>query len=129
MFFTSLEMAVNITQYLGSVGIFNKHNFIFRPKFTNFIGDTNHLYFKLHFSIFPINLVLLLVFVIVVFLPGCSFYIAGRNTCTPVLVITAALLFDYQWFKCNLRLLYSDDELNPGPKQNTAKKFSHKNVL
>ena len=133
MFFTSLEMVVNITQYLGSVGIFNNRNFIFRPKFTHFIDhkcwSTNHLYFKLHFSIFTINLVLFLVFVIVVFSPGCSFYIVGRNTCTPVPVITAALLFDYQWFKCNLLLLCSDAELNPGPKQNTAKKFSHKNVL
>ena len=61
------------------------------------------------------NLVLLLVFVI---------HITPRNTCTSVLVITVALIFDYLWFKCNLLLLCGDIELNPGLKQNTAKKFS-----
>ena len=40
-----------------------------------------------------------------------------------MLIITVALLFDYLWFTCNLLLLYGDIELNPGPNQNTAKKF------
>ena len=41
-----------------------------------------------------------------------------------MLVITVALIFDYMRFKCNLLLLCDDVELNPGPKQNTAKKFT-----
>ena len=37
-FFTCLEMLVNITQYRGPVGTLNNQNFVFNPKFTNFIG-------------------------------------------------------------------------------------------
>ena len=62
-------MPVNITQYRGSVGILNNRNFVFRSKFSNFIGrknwSTNHLYCKLHYPILPMNVVLSLVFVIV----------------------------------------------------------------
>ena len=118
-------MPVNITQYRWSVGIFNNRNFVFRPKFSNFGGhncwSSNQLYFKLHYPIFPMNLVLFLVFVIVLS-PRCSFHITLSNTCTSMLVITVALIFDYLWFKCNLLLLCGDVALNPGSKQNTAKK-------
>ena len=69
------------------------------------------------------NLVLLLVFVIVLS-PRRSFHRTPRNTCTLMLVITVALIFDYLWFKCNLLLVCGDVELNPGPKQNTAQIFS-----
>ena len=90
IFSACLEMPVNITKYRGSV------NFVFRPKFSNFIGhkccSTNHLYFKLHFPICSMNLVLFLVIVIVVS-PRCSFYIAPRNTCTSMLVINRCLNF------------------------------------
>ena len=107
-FFTCLEMPVTLTQYQGSVGIFNNGNYVFRPEFINFIGhncwSTNQFYFKLHFPIFPMNLVLLLAFVIVVLSTRCSFYITSRNSCTSVLVITVALLFDYVEFICNLQL-------------------------
>ena len=41
-----------------------------------------------------------------------------------MLVITVPLLFGYSWFKRNLLLLCGDVKLNPGPKQNTAKKSS-----
>ena len=91
-FSTCLEMPVNITQFQVSVGIFNKRNFAFRPKFLNFIGhkcwSTNHLYFELYFTIFPMNLVLFLVFVIAVLSPKFSFYITSRNTYPSMLVIT-----------------------------------------
>ena len=121
-------MPVNITQYRGSVGIFNNRNFAFRSKFTNFIGHTcwgtNHLYFKLYLPIFPMNLVLFLVSVIAVLSPRCSFDIASRNTYTSILVIIVALLFHYLRFTCNLLLLCDDVELNPGPNQNTPKKNS-----
>ena len=72
------------------------------------------------------NLVLFLVFVIVLS-PRRSFLITPSNTCTSMLVITVALIFDYL---CNLLLLCGDVELNPGPKQNTAKKISicHSNL-
>ena len=128
IFFTCLEMPVNTTQYRGSVGIYNNRNFIFRPKFSNFIGhkcwSSNLLYFKLPYPIFPMNLVLFLVFVIALS-PRRSFHVTPRNTCSAsMLVITVALIFDYLWFKCNLLLLCGDIALNPGPKQNTAKKFS-----
>ena len=120
-------MPVNITQYRGSVGIFSNRNFVFRPKFSNFIGrkcwSSNQLYFKMHYPIFPINLVLFLVFVIVLS-PRRSFHITPSNTCISMLIITVALIFDDLWFKYNLLLLCGDVELNPGPKQNTAKKFS-----
>ena len=127
---TCLKMPVDITQYRGSVGIFNNRNFVFRPKFSNFIGlkcwSSNHLYFNhLYFNIsmiFPMNLVLFLVFVIVLS-PRRSFHITPINAGTSMLVITVALIFDYLCFKCNLLLLCSDVELNPGPKQNTAKKI------
>ena len=123
-------MPVDITQYRGSVGIFNNRNFVFRPKFSNFIGhkcwSSNHLYFNhsyLNISmIFPVKLVLFLVFVIVLS-PRRSFHITPINTDTSMLVIVA-LIFDYRCFKCNLLLLCGDVELNPGPKQNTAKKFT-----
>ena len=120
-------MPVDITQYQGSVGIFNNGNFVFRPQFSIFIGlkcwSSNHWYFKLRYPIFPINLVLFLVFVIV---PSTrrSFDIAPINTGTLMLVITVALIFDYLCFKCRLLLLWGDVELNPGPKENTAKKFT-----
>ena len=39
-------------------------------------------------------------------------------------VITVAFTFDYLCFKCNLLFLCGDTELNPGPKQSTAKKFT-----
>ena len=121
-------MPVNITQYRGSVGIFNNLNFAFRPKFINFIRhtcwSTNHMYFKLYLLIFSINLVLFLVFAIAVFSPRCSFYITSRNTYTSILVITVALLSDYLWRTCNLLLLCGYVELNPGPNQSTAKNLS-----
>ena len=77
----------------------------------------------MHYPIFPINLVLFLVFVIVLS-PRRSFHITPSNTCISMLIITVALIFDDLWFKYNLLLLCGDVELNPGPKQNTAKKFS-----
>ena len=126
IFFICLKMPVNITQYRGSVGIFNNRNFVFRPKFSNFIGrkcwNYNHLYSNIS-MIFPMNLVLFLVFVIVLS-PRRSFHITPINAGTSMLVITVALIFDYLCFKCNLLLLCGDVELNPGPKQNTAKNFS-----
>ena len=60
---------------------------------------------------------------VIVLSPRRSIYITPRNTCTSMLIITVALIFDYMWFKCNLVLLYGDVELDAGPKQNTAKKF------
>ena len=117
-------MPVDITQYRGSVGIFNNRNFVFRPKFSNFIGrkcwNYNHLYSNIS-MIFPMNLVLFLVFVIV-FSPRCSFHKTPINTGTPMLVITVASIFNYLCFKCNLLLLCGDVDLNPRP--NTAKKFT-----
>ena len=108
-------MPVDITQYRGSVGIFNNRNFVFRPKFSNFIGhkcwNSNHLYFNIS-MIFPMNLVLFLVFVIV-FSPRCSFHKTPINTGTPMLVITVALIFNYLCFKCNILLLCGDVDLNP----------------
>ena len=82
------------------------------------------MYFKLYLPIFPMNLVLFLVFAIAVLSPRCSFFITSRNTYTSILVITVALRSNYPWFTCNLLLLCSDVELNPGPNQNTAKKLS-----
>ena len=67
------------------------------------------------------KLVLFLVFVIGLS-PRCSFHITPSNTCTSILVITVALIFDYLWFKCNLLLLCGDVERSPGPKQKTEKK-------
>ena len=66
------------------------------------------------------NLVLFLVFVIILS-PKCSFLITPRNTCTSILIIIVALTFDYLCFNCNLLLLCGEVEVNPGPKQNTAK--------
>ena len=123
-----LEMPVNRTQYRGSAGLFNNRNFTSRPKSINFIGhtcwSTNYIYFKLYLPIFPMNLVLFLVFGIAVYSPRCSFYLTLRKTYTSILVITVALLSYYRWFTCNLLLLRDDGELNPGPSQNTAKKLS-----
>ena len=123
--FTFLEMPVNITQYRGSVGIFNNRTFAFRPKSTKFTGhtcwSTNHMYSKLYLPIFPMNLVLLLVFPTAVLAPRCSFYIISRNTYASILVITVPLLSDNLWFMCNLLLLCGDVELNPGPNQDIAK--------
>ena len=70
------------------------------------------------------NLVLLLVFVIAVLSPRCSFYITSSNTYTSILVATVALLFNYLWFMGNLLLLCGNVELIPGPNQNTAKKLA-----
>ena len=127
IFFTCLKMPVDITQYRRSVGIFNIRNFVFRSKFSNFIGrkcwNSNHLYFQLHYSIFPMNLVLFLVFVFVLS-PRCSFHITPISTGTSMLVITAALIFGYLCFKYNLLLLCGDVELNPGPKHKTGEKFT-----
>ena len=118
-FVLCLEMLVNMNQYWGSAGMFNNCNFVFRPKFTDPIGhkclSTNHLYFKLYLPMFPMNLVLLLVFVIVVLWPRCSFYTTSRNTYASILVITIAILFDYLSFAYNLLLLCGDVELNPEP--------------
>ena len=103
-------MPVDITQYRGSVGVFNNRNFVFKSKFSKFIGhkcwNSNHLYFKLHYPIFP------------------SFHITPINTGTSMLVTTAALIFDYLCFKYNLLLPCGDVELNPGTKQNAVKKFT-----
>ena len=69
------------------------------------------------------NLVLFLAFVTVLS-PRRSFHITPHSTGTSTLVITVALIFDYLCLRCNLVLLYGDVEFNPGPKQNTAKKFA-----
>ena len=99
-------------------------NFVFKSKFSNFLGhkcwSSNHLYFKLYYPMFPMNLILSLVFVIVLS-PRRRFHITPIKTSTSMLVITATLIFDYLCFKCNLFLLCGDVELNAGPKQNTAK--------
>ena len=79
--------------------------------------------FQTYLPIFPMNLVLFFIFAIAVLSPRCSFNITSRNTYTSMLVITDALLSDYL-FTRNLLLLCGDVELNPGPNQNTAKKFS-----
>ena len=84
--------------------------------------STNRSYFKLYLPIFAMNLVLFLVFIIAVLSPRCSFSITSRKTCTSILVITVALLFDYLWFTRNLLSLCGDVELNPGPNQNTTEK-------
>ena len=68
------------------------------------------------------NLVFFLVFTIAVLSPRCSFSITSRKTCTSILVIAVALLFDYLWFTRNLLLLCGDVELNPGSTQNTTEK-------
>ena len=124
--FLCLEMSVKIIHYRGSVAIFNNRNFAFRPKFTNFIKhmcwSTNRSYFRLYLPIVLMNLVLFLVFIIAVLSPRCSFSITSRKTCTSILVIAVALLFDYLWFTRNLLLLCGDVELNPGPNQNTTEK-------
>ena len=120
-------MPVDITHYRGSLGIFNNRNFFFRSKFSNFIGhkcwNSNQLYFKLYYAIFPMHLLLFLVFVIVLS-PRISFHITSINTGTSMLVINVALIFDYLCFRYNLLLLCGDVELSPGPKQNTAKKIT-----
>ena len=53
-----------------------------------------------------------------------SFHITPINTGASMLIITVAFTFDYLCFKCNLIFLCGDTELNPGPKQSTAKKFT-----
>ena len=45
-----------------------------------------------------------------------------------MLVITAALIFYYLRFKCNLLFLCGDVKLNPGLKQNTSK-ITDSNIL
>ena len=69
------------------------------------------------------NLTLFLVFVTVLS-PMRSLHITPINTGTSMPVTTVALIFDCLCFKYNLLLLCGDVELNPGPKQNTAKKFT-----
>ena len=121
IFNTRSKMLVDITQYRVSERIFNNRNFVFRPKFSNFLGhnrwSSNHLYFShLYINIsmiFPMNLVLSLVFVIVLS-PRRNFHITPINTVTSMLVITIALIFDYLCFNCNLLLQCGDVELNPG---------------
>ena len=76
-------MPVNKKQYRESVGIFKNRNFVFRPRFSNFIGhkcwNSIYLYFKLRYPIFPINLVSFLAFGIVLS-PSCSFHLTPTNT-------------------------------------------------
>ena len=69
------------------------------------------------------NVVLFLVFVNVLS-PRRSFHVTPINTGTSILIITVVLIFDNLCFKCNLFLLCGDVELNPWPKQNTAKKYT-----
>ena len=126
IFFTCLKMPVDLNQYRGSVGIFNNRYFVFRPKFSNFIDhkcwNYNHLYFNISITL-AMNLVLFLVLVIVLS-PRHSFHITPINAGTSMLVIVVSLILDYLCFKCNLILLCGDVEPNPGPKQNTARKFT-----
>lgn len=61
-------------------------------------------HFKLYLPTCPMYLILFHVFVTVVLSPRSSFCITSRNTCTSMLVITIALLFNYLVFKCNLTL-------------------------
>ena len=99
--FTCLEMPVNITQYRGPVGIFNNRNFVFLPKFTNFIDhkcwNTNHLYLKQHLSIFLINLAFFSRFCKCSSFTKVQFLCDFKKHLPIMLVITTVLLFDCQF--------------------------------
>ena len=76
-FFTCLEMPVNITQYRGSVGIFNNRNFPFRPQ----VLERKSLIFQTTSSGISIEFSTVFAFVVIVLSPRCSFFITSRNTC------------------------------------------------
>ena len=124
-----LEMPVNLSQYRGSVGIFNNRNFFVQSKFSHFsyLSDNNtnnntNLTIGLLFLLNKIALVLLLLNLMFVF--KCNGSKHKKITFIWTLfstIVSCKLLY---WVYIFLITLSGDVELNPSLKRKTTQTIS-----
>ena len=123
-----LEMPVNLSQYRGSVGIFNNRNFFVQSKVSHFayLSDNNNNDNNL--AIGP--LILLNKIVLVLLLLNLMFVFKGNSSKHKKIIFIWTLFSTLvscnllHWFYILLITLSWDVELNPGPKRNAAQAFS-----
>ena len=125
-----LEIPVNLSQYRGSVGIFNNRNFFVQSKFSHFsyLSDNNatnnntNLTIGLLFLLNKIALVLLLLNLMFVFKGNGSKHKKITFIWTFFSVFVSYNLL--YWLYIFLITLSRDVELNPGPKRKAAQTLS-----
>ena len=125
-----LEMPVNLSQYCGTVGIFNKRNFFVQSKFSHFsyLSDNNttnnniNLTIDLLFLLNKIALVLLLLNLMFVF--KCNGSNHKKSTFIWTRFSTFASCNLLYWLYIFFITLSGDVELNPGPKRKATQTIS-----
>ena len=127
-----LEMSVNLSQYRGSVGIFNKRNFFVQSKVSYFTylsdNDNDDNNNNNNLAIGP--LILLTKIDLVLLLLNLMFVTKG-NGCKHKKIIFIWTLFTtfiscnlLRWFYILLTTLSEDVEVNPEPKLNAVQILS-----
>ena len=110
------KMLINLIQYRGTVGIFNRQHFVFdlKHKIQSLLIHS-HSHFFSHYACFFRNSVLLFLFLavfLILKLNSCKRSNNSRVSPFPVVIIKTWLA---TWFYSLLLLLNGDVELNPGP--------------
>ena len=124
-----LEMPVNLSQYRGSVGVFNNRNFFVQSKVSHFFHlsdiNSNNNY---RLAIGP--LILLNKITLVLLLLNLMFLFKGNGSKHKKVIFIWASFSTFvsynflRWLYVLLITLSGDVELNPGPKRSTAQTLS-----
>ena len=124
-----LEMPVNLSQYRGSVGVFNNRNFFVQSKVSHFFHlsdiNSNNNY---NLAIGP--LILLNKITLVLLLLNLMFLFKGNGSKHKKVIFIWTLFSTFvsynflRWLYVLLITLSGDVELNPGPKRNTVQTLS-----
>ena len=124
-----LEMSVNLSQYRGSVGVFNNRNFFVQSKVSHFFHlsdiNSNNNY---NLAIGP--LILLNKITLVLLLLNLMFLFKGNGSKHKKVIFIWTLFSTFvsynflRWLYVLLITLSGDVELNPGPKRNTVQTLS-----
>ena len=121
-----LEMPVNLSQYRGSVGVFNNRNFFVQSKVSHFTylsnNNNNNLAIGLLILLNKIALVLLLLNLMFIFKGNSSKH--KKVIFNWTLFSTSVSCNFLRWLYVLLITLSGDVELNPGPKRNDAQTLS-----
>ena len=127
-----LEIPVNLSQYRGSVGIFNNRNFFVQSKFSHFTHlsyyNNNNNNNNNDLAIGP--LILLSKIALVLLLLNLLFVFNGSGSKHKKIIFICLLFSTFvscnllPWLYILLITLSGNVELNPGPKRKAAQTFS-----
>ena len=123
-----LEMPVNLSQYCGSVGIFNNRIFFVQSKVSHFTYLSDNKNNNNNLAVGP--LILLSKIALVLLLLNLMFVFKGDGSKHKKIIFIWTLFSTplscnlIRWLYILLITLSGDVELNPGPKRNAAQTFS-----